>query len=167
MSTAADLIAPVAGAGHSSGHRWGVRSGRCRAAVVLSALFIAGTCVYTTGRPEQRGLSTILQEDDSMRTMLSRLIIALVGTGLLAVVYATRLDVPVGSAPSRAQQPAASAGLASTVTTHPIATGPAPTGFDANAGRPISSDLHSATSRPEDTKGLDDDDAGIAVVQRP
>jgi hypothetical protein len=103
---------------------------------------------------EQNGLSTI-QEDDFMRPMLRGSIINLVGAGLLAVVYTTRPDVPVGSAALRAQQLAAPAYSASTATTRPIPTGPAPNAVVANAVKPIFSDFHKATIRPEDAKGLD------------
>jgi hypothetical protein len=91
-----------------------------------------------------------------MRTMLSRLIIALVGTGLLAVVYATRPEVP-----------AAPPGSASTMTTRPMATGPAPDAVVANAVKPISPDVHSAKSRPEGVKGRDANGPRAELAREP
>jgi hypothetical protein len=88
-----------------------------------------------------------------MRPILRGSIITLVGAGLLVVVYATRPDVPVGSATSRAQQPAGPARSAATATTRPNLTGLAPNAVVADAVKPISSDLHTATIRPEDAKG--------------
>lgn len=92
---------------------------------------------------------------DLLRRMLRGLIIFLVGAGLLAVVYTTRPDVPVGSATSRVQQPATPARLASTATTGLVPTGPAPDAFVIDAVKPISSDLDKAPIRPEDAKRLD------------
>ena len=167
MGKAADLIAPVAGAGRPSARVWAVLSGGCRAAVVLSMLFIAGTCICITSWPEEDGLSTIRQENDSMRTMLRRSIIALIGSGLLATVYAMRPDVPVGSSPSRAQSPAAPARLPSTSTTPPVPTGPVRSAFDANATEPISSGLPKATKRVEGVKSPDADGPRAELAREP
>ena len=88
-----------------------------------------------------------------MRRILRGLVVTLVGAGLLAVVYASRPDVPVGSATS--QQSAAPARLASTATTRPIPTGPLPNAVVDNAVKPIPSDLHKATIRLGGAKRLD------------
>ena len=102
-----------------------------------------------------------------MRTMLRRSIIFLTGSGLLAVVYATRPDVPSGSATSPQQQPAAPARSSSTDTARPFAMGLAPNAFGADAVKPIFSDLHSATSRPADAKGLDADAPRAELARAP
>jgi hypothetical protein len=80
-----------------------------------------------------------------MRTMLSRSIIVLFVAGLLAVVYVTQPDVPVGSASSRARPPSARAPLPIVATKPPIPTGPE---------SPVSNDLVANTAKPNplDTK---------------
>jgi hypothetical protein len=86
-----------------------------------------------------------------LRRMLRGLIIFLVGAGLVAVVYTTRPDIPVGSATSRVQQPVTPTRSASTATTRLVPTSPAPT-FVGDAVEPISSDLDKARIRLEGAK---------------
>ena len=100
-----------------------------------------------------------------MRRILRGLMVTLVGAGLLAVVYASRPDVPVGSAAS--QQSAAPARLASSATTRPIPTGPLPNAIVTNAVKPISLDLHKATIRPVDATGLDADAPRAELAREP
>src|SRR5262245_3224429 len=103
---------------------------------------------------------------DLLRRMIRGLIIFLVGAGLLAVVYTTRPDVPVGFATSRVQQPATPARLASTATTGLIPTGPAPDAFVIDAVKPISSDLDKAPIRPG-AKRLDADEPRAELARTP
>jgi hypothetical protein len=77
-----------------------MRLSRWPAAVALSVVLLSVTCVYTTGWQEWKRHSTIREEDDFVRTMLSHSIMALVAAALLAAVCAMRPDVPVGSASS-------------------------------------------------------------------
>jgi hypothetical protein len=93
-------------------------------------------------RPPQGGESPWTRgNDDLLRKMLRGWIIFLVGAGLIAVVYALRPDVPLGSATTRSQQPATPAWLASTATPRPISTGPTPDAFVRDAVEPTSSDF--------------------------
>ena len=103
---------------------------------------------------------------DLLRRMLRGLIIFLVGVGLLAVVYTTRPDVPVGFATSRVQQPATPARLASTATTGLVPTGPAPDALVIDAVKPISSDLDKAPIRPG-AKRLDADAPRAELARTP
>jgi hypothetical protein len=98
--------------------------------------------------------------------MLRGLIVFLVGAGLIAAVYAMRLDVPVSSAITRLQQPATPAPLPSTTTT-PIPTGPAPNEFVVDAVESISSDLDKPTIRPEGAKRLDADQQRAELARKP
>jgi len=98
--------------------------------------------------------------------MLRGLIILLVGAGLIAVVYATRPDVPAGPATSRAQQPTTPARRPSTATT-PIPTGPAPNAFVAGAVESISSDLDKRTIRVEGAKRRDADEPRAELARKP
>jgi hypothetical protein len=90
-----------------------------------------------------------------LRRILRGLFILMVGAGLIAVVYGIRPDVPVGSATSGVQQPAPSAGVASTATEGLVPTGPTPNAFVIDAVEPISSNLGKATIRPGGAKRLD------------
>jgi hypothetical protein len=99
--------------------------------------------------------------------MLRGLIILLVGAGLISVVYTTRLDVPLGSATSRTQQPATPARLASTARTRPILTGPASDAFVVPALERLSSDFDEATIRPKGAKRLDADMPRAELAREP
>ena len=102
-----------------------------------------------------------------LRRMLRGLIIFLVGAGLVALVYTMRTDVPVGSATSRAQQPATPALLPSTATTGPIPTSPGPNAFVANGVKPISWDCDKPTIRPEGAKRRDADQHRAELARKP
>ena len=82
------------------------------------------------------------------------------------MVYATRPDVPVGSATSRAQQ-AAPAHSASTAPTGPVPTSPGPNAFVANGVKPISRDCDKPTIRPEGAKRLDADRHRAELARKP
>ena len=84
-----------------------------------------------------------------LRRTLRGLIVFLVGAGLIAVVYATRPDVPLGS---RLEQPATLARSASTARALPISTGQARDALVPDAVEPNSPDLHLATIRPGRSK---------------
>jgi hypothetical protein len=77
-----------------------MRSARWPAAVVLSVVLLSVTCGYTTGWQEGKHQSTIGEEDDFVRTMLSCSIIALVAAALSPWYARCAPDVPVGSASS-------------------------------------------------------------------
>jgi len=102
-----------------------------------------------------------------LRKMLRGWIILLVGAGLIAVAYALRPDVPLGSATTRPQQPAAPDRLTSTATPRPISTGPASDAFVRDAVEPISSDLDKATIRPEGAERLDADKPRVELARKP
>jgi len=101
-----------------------------------------------------------------LRRMLRGLIILFVGAGLIAVVYASRPDVPVGSATSRAQQPTTPALRPSTAMT-PIPTGPASNAFVADAVESISSDLDKPTIRVEGAKHVGADEPRAELARKP
>ena len=102
-----------------------------------------------------------------LRRTLRGLIILLVGAGLIAVVYATRPDVPVGSATSRAQQLAAPAHSAATAPTRPVPTSPGPNTFVAMAVKPMATDAHEVSIHSKDGKSLGADAPRAELANEP
>src|SRR5262245_40557169 len=94
-----------------------------------------------------------------MRTMLSCSIIVVFVAGLLAVIYAMRPGVPVGSAPpstqpASAREPRPTAGTRPEILTSP--TSPVSNGLVANTTKPSSPGSRRATERADDPKASGD-----------